>query len=52
MIYSPNLSNMFNADVYIMNNGAIYLQIKSNQYHIGTTGSSIPELRAEVEKFI
>ena len=50
----PNkyLTTLLNTDVYILNNGDIYLKIASTLHRIGTTSSSVPELRVEVDKYI
>lgn len=53
MQYNPYLSNQVNADIYVSKKGAIYLQIKTNQYYVGSTShTSLLELRSNVEKYI
>lgn len=52
MKFNLILSEKLGHDVYVMNSGAIYLQLKGNQYHIGTTGSTIHELRNNMEKYV
>ena len=52
MKFNLLLSEKLGHDVYVMTNGAIYLQFKGNQYHIGTTGSTIHELRDNMEKYV
>lgn len=52
MQYNPHLSNQLDCDIFIQHNGVIYLQFKSNMYNIGTTASSVSELRDAVSKYI
>lgn len=46
------LSTLFNADVYVLNNGNIYLKVAGTIHRIGTTSNSVPELREEASKYI
>lgn len=50
----PNkyLSTLFNTDVYILNNGDIYLKVAGTLHRIGTTSNSATELREEAGKYI
>lgn len=52
MKYDAHLSNLLNNDIYVMNNGAIYLQFRGNQFNIGTTKNTIAELRSKVETYV
>ena len=46
------LSTLLNTNVYILNSGDIYLKIAGTLQRIGTTSSSVPELRLEADKYI
>lgn len=46
------LSEKLGYDIYIMANGAVYFKYAGNMQHIGTTGSTIHELRDNMEKYI
>lgn len=50
----PNkyLTTLLNTDVYILNNGDIYLKVAGTLHRIGTTSSSVPELRLEASKYV
>ena len=50
----PNkyLTLLFNTDVYILNNGNIYLKIAGTLHRIGTTSNSATELQSEASKYI
>lgn len=50
----PNkyLSTLFNTDVYVLNNGDIYLKVAGTLHRIGTTSDSVPELQSEAGKYI
>ena len=52
MRYFPNLSVTLEQDIFINNNGLVYLQQGTNMHHIGTTNSSIAELRNAMEKYV
>ena len=52
MRYFPNLSVTLEQDIYINNNGLVYLQKGTNMHHIGSTSSSIAELRNAMDKYI
>lgn len=52
MRYFPNLSVTLEQDIFINNNGLVYLQQGTYMYHIGTTNSSISELRNAMDKYI
>lgn len=46
------LTTLFNTDVYIHNNGDIYLKLAGTLHHIGTTANSSAELHREAGKYI
>ena len=52
MRYFPNLSNTLGHEIFIDNKGLVYLQVRSNMLRIGSTNSSIAELRLEIDKYI
>lgn len=52
MRYFPNLSVTLEQDIFINNNGLVYLQQGTNMHHIGSTSSSIAELRNAMDKYI
>lgn len=52
MKYFPNLSNTLGHEIFIDNKGLVYLQVRSNMLRIGSTNSSIAELRLEIDKYI
>ena len=45
------LSEQLGYDTYIMTNGAVYLKYADNMQHIGSTGSTVKELRSNMEKY-
>lgn len=52
MKYNPHLSNILDVDIFVMNSGAVYYQFNSNMYHLGTTSSSISELRSQLDNYM
>ena len=52
MKFSKYLTNLFNTDVYILNNEDIYLKVAGTLHHIGTTTNSTFELQSEAGKYI
>ena len=46
------LTTLFNTDVYILNNGNIYLKVAGTLQRIGTTSNSATELQKEASKYI
>ena len=49
----PNkyLTTLLNTDVYILNNGGIYLKVAGTIHRIGNTSSSTTELKSEASKY-
>lgn len=46
------LSEKLGRDTYISHNGGIFIKTGSNTHHIGTTASSIAELRFNMNQYI
>ena len=46
------LSEQLGYDVYIMANGAVYFKYADNTQHIGTTASTVAELRYNMKKYV
>ena len=52
MKFNLLLSEKLGHDVYVMANGAIYFKYAGNMQHIGSTSSTIVELRDNMEKYV
>ena len=48
---NKHLSTLLNTNVYILNNGDIYLKIAGTLHRIGTTSNSATELQSEAYKY-
>ena len=46
------LTNKLGYDIYIMANGAVYFKYAGNTQHIGTTASTVAELRYNMKKYV
>ena len=52
MTANAYLSSLFNAMVYILNNGDVYLKVAGTLHHIGTTTHSVDTLQKEAGKYV
>ena len=46
------ISEKLGHDIYVMANGAVYLKYAGNMQHIGSTGTTVKELRSNMEKYV
>ena len=52
MTTNTYLSSLFNATVYSLNNGDIFLKVAGTLHRIGTTSHSVDQLHKEARKYI